>query len=127
MRSAASWQYLPLWLYAPYLAKHASGYVPHSTARSVHVTISIPPSATACTAESRNGAAVPYGSRSTTSKRSPAGGRDACISAAASPTCASTAPPSSIPLRRKFSRIAATAPSSRSFATTVRTPGTSFV
>ena len=36
-----------------------SMWLPHSTARSVHVTHSRPPSRTHCTAASRNGAAVP--------------------------------------------------------------------
>ena len=120
---AASWQYFPLWLYAP-CWRSASGYVPHSTARSVRVTISIrprPPPAP----PSRGTTPPSYGSRSTTSKRSPAGGMPACISAAASPTCASpralldAVAPQILAHRR--------APSSRSLATTVRTPGTSFV
>src|SRR5690554_3568535 len=44
-----------------------SGYTPVKTAASVHVTQSNPPSLTACTAASKNGAAEPYGSRSITS------------------------------------------------------------
>lgn len=47
-----------------------SGYwLPASTARSVHVTANNPPSAIHPIAASTKGAAVPYGSKSTTSTR----------------------------------------------------------
>mmetsp|Transcript_17834 Transcript_17834/g.57410 ORF Transcript_17834/g.57410 Transcript_17834/m.57410 type:complete len:247 (-) Transcript_17834:167-907(-) len=130
MRSPCSWQCLPFSGHAPYFAKHASGYAPARTAMSVQVTISKPPSLTACTAPSRKGEAVPYGSRSTTSKRSPAGGRDAYSSAAASPTVDVTLqlcspPPSRRPLRPKLEAIVWWATGSTSFATTSRSPLTS--
>mmetsp|Transcript_13594 Transcript_13594/g.43576 ORF Transcript_13594/g.43576 Transcript_13594/m.43576 type:complete len:231 (+) Transcript_13594:577-1269(+) len=130
MRSPCSWQCLPFSGHAPYFAKHASGYAPARTAMSVQVTISKPPSLTACTAPSRKGEAVPYGSRSTTSKRPPAGGRDAYRSATASPTVDVTLqlcspPPSRRPLRPKLEDIVWWATGSTSFATTSRSPLTS--
>ena len=65
--TACSWQYFARNGYDPYLVQHTSPLFPHSTAMSVAVTHSKPPSPTACTAPSRSVEGVPYGSRSTTS------------------------------------------------------------
>lgn len=67
MRSAISWAYRVRMGTALYLANAASGWFPHSTAESVHVTQSKPPFFTAWTAPSRNMATLPYGSKSMTS------------------------------------------------------------
>mmetsp|Transcript_14750 Transcript_14750/g.63330 ORF Transcript_14750/g.63330 Transcript_14750/m.63330 type:complete len:282 (+) Transcript_14750:978-1823(+) len=66
-RTACSWQYLARNGYEPYLVQHTSPLFPQSTAMSVAVTHSNPPSPTACTAPSSSVEGVPYGSRSTAS------------------------------------------------------------
>eukprot|EP00900_Chrysochromulina_parva_P022448 jgi/Chrpa1/4837/Chrysochromulina_OHIO_Genome00014225-RA len=86
--------------------------------------MSRPPSATHCTALSRKGAAVPYGSISTASKRGQSGGFERCITATASPRLGMTTSSVS-PLRFTFSLRAASAVGSRSLATTLSTSGIS--
>lgn len=64
-----SWQNFAFKDMLPYFPKQASLWFPHRTPISVQVTRRMPPSATACTALSRNVEADPYGSRSIASKR----------------------------------------------------------
>mmetsp|Transcript_45870 Transcript_45870/g.132848 ORF Transcript_45870/g.132848 Transcript_45870/m.132848 type:complete len:242 (-) Transcript_45870:473-1198(-) len=66
-RRASSWAYAHFRAVPPYLAKQVSGLLPLRMGRSVDVMHNNPPSATACTAASRKGAAVPDASKSMTS------------------------------------------------------------
>ena len=66
-----SWLISPFKGTLPYLEKQVSGYEAHRTAVSVHVTHNKPPSVMLEIAESKNGAADPYGSRSMTSNALP--------------------------------------------------------
>ena len=102
------------------MVQHTSEALPHSTAISVAVTHSSPPSATACTAESSSVHGVPYGSRSTTSNSF------SCVimTRRASAWCATTAATASPP-NALLRRMAAAATGSMSLATTTPTCGTS--
>ena len=109
------------------MVQHTSPLLPQSTAMSVAVTRSKPPSATVCTAPSSSVDGVPYGSRSTASnifscvimsmRTSPALGTTLATAASAASEC--------FALNSTFRAIDATAVGSRSLATTHPTSSSS--